>query len=86
MQDQPSNQPIIYGGGQTPVNSSVNLTGQPQAMLQTAPVGAGPAGAAYRDEISELVEEAMASKDNADRRRQSDSLKGTYGGRTTSLA
>jgi hypothetical protein len=86
MQDQPSNQPIIYGGGQTPVNSSVNLTGQPQAMLQTAPMGAGPAGAAYRDEISELVEEAMASKDNADRRRQSDSLKGTYGGRTTSLA
>jgi hypothetical protein len=86
MQDQPSNKPIMYGGGQTPVNSSVNLSGQPQAMLQTAPMGASPAGAAYRDEISELVEEAMATKDNADRRRQSDSLKGTYGGRTTSLA
>lgn len=86
MQDQPSNKPIMYGGGQTPVNSSVNLSGQPTAMLQTAPMGASPAGAAYRDEISELVEEAMATKDNADRRRQSDSLKGTYGGRTTSLA
>lgn len=80
--------PIIYGGGQTPVNQQLNLTGQPQAMLAPMPgMGAGlGAMGGYRDEISELVEEAIAGKDNDSRARQSDSLKSSYGGRTTTLA
>jgi hypothetical protein len=79
--------PIILGGGQTPVNQSLNLTGQPTAMIAAPQVGAGvgmPGG--YRDEISELVEDIIEGKENDDDSRQSDSLRGTYGGRTTSLA
>lgn len=84
--DIPAQKPIIYGGGQTPVNQQLNLTGQPTAMIATPQMGAGLGMPGYRDEISELVEDIMEGKENDDDSRQSDSLRGTYGGRTTSLA
>lgn len=84
--DIPAQKPIILGGGQTPTNQSLNLTGQqPTAMISTA-VGPGTVPGAYQDEIRTLIDDLIEDKDNDDNSRQSDSLRGTYGGRTTSLA